>query len=374
MTPEPFAIDQVVLRLIKLPLKEPFTTSGWSTPHKTPIIVELRGAGISGWGEGAVPLFPFYNHETPQTVLHILRDFAVPLFAKERPQTPQDLAALLTRIQRNGFARAALEMAYWDWHAKAKGMPLYKLLGGKRDEIPVGVSIGLQKDLDILASKVAEFQAQGYRRIKIKIGPGKDLALVERLCSEFPGLPLMVDANSAYTLDSARVFVDMNKFNLLMIEQPLHETDIYEHSLLQRELSNPICLDESIESVREARAAIELRSCKIINIKPGRVGGLTESIKIHDLCLQSGIPVWCGGMLESGIGRAINMALATLPGFSLPGDISESKRYYHQDIVEPDIAFASGGILRLPESPGIGFNVNQERLKAATIHEETIAV
>ncbi|MBN8548199.1 MAG: o-succinylbenzoate synthase [Deltaproteobacteria bacterium] len=365
-----FQIEEVVLRVVKLPLKEPFTTSLWTTPHKTPILVEMRGQGISGWGEGAVPLFPFYNHETPQTVLHILRDFALPLFFKEKPKTPPELAQLLKRIQRNGFARAALEMAYWDWTAKAQGKPLYQLLGGARQEIPVGVSVGIQKDTATLLKKVGEFREQGYQRIKIKIAPGKDLEPVKALLTEFPGLPLMVDANSAYTLKSAAIFREMNQYPLLMIEQPLHETDIYEHSLLQKELSNPICLDESIESLREAEAAIALRSCKIINIKPGRVAGLTESVAIHDYCQRHDIPVWCGGMLESGIGRATNMALATLPNFRYPGDISESSRYYHEDIVEPDITLRPGGTLQLPSSPGIGFEVNMKRIEGLKQLEE----
>lgn len=366
--------DEIVLRLIKLPLKEPFTTSSWTTPHKTPIIVELRGEGVSGWGECAVPLFPFYNHETPQTVLHILKEFAIPLFRNEKPQTPQETARILNRIQRNGFARAGLEMAFWDWSAKRAGIPLYKFLGGVRNTIEAGVSIGIQKDIASLIEKAGAYREQGYRRVKIKIAPGKDIEPVRALLKEFPNMPLMVDANSAYRLEQSAIFQEMNDCPLLMIEQPLHETDIYEHSLLQRELKNPICLDESIESIREARAAVELEACRIINIKPGRVGGLTESIAIHDFCASRNIPVWCGGMLESGIGRAINMALATLPNFKFPGDISESKRYYHEDIVEPDIAFKSGGVLELPEKAGIGFDVNMDRLRKLTQHEERISL
>ncbi len=366
-------IDEIVLRVLKLPLKEPFTTSSWTTPEKNPIIVELRGQGISGWGESAVPLFPFYNHESPKTVLHILRDFAVPLFQREKPQTPQDLAKVLSRIQRNGFARAGLEMAFWDWSAKRAGQPLYRFLGGKRNTIPVGVSVGIQKDLAQLVDKVGEFVAQGYQRIKIKIGPGKDIEPVRALLQAYPEIPLMVDANSAYTLDQAEVFEAMNAFELLMIEQPLHETDIYEHSLLQLRLKNPICLDESIESLRDAKTAVALKACKIVNIKPGRVGGLSEALAIHDFCASQGVPVWCGGMLESGIGRALNMALATLPNFKFPGDISEGKRYYHEDIVEPDIVLKPGGLLEIPERPGIGFAVHAERLEKLTQYEERIA-
>lgn len=374
MSQAPLSIEEIVVRIPKLALRAPFTTSGWTTTHKTPLIVELRGGGISGWGEGAVPNAPFYNHETPQTALHVLTEFAIPMFIKEKPANPEALGTLLSRIQRNGFARAALEMAYWDWTAKAQGVPLYRLLGGTRSTIPVGVSIGIQKSTSELCEQVARFVAQGYQRIKIKVAPGKDLALVEAIYKEFPNVPLMVDANSAYTLDTAAVFEQMNRWKLLMIEQPLHETDIYQHSLLAPRLTNPVCLDESIESARDALAAIELKACSIINIKPGRVGGLTEARVIHNLCASRKIPVWCGGMLESGIGRAANMALASLPNFTYPGDISESQRYYFEDIVEPEISLQPGGILQIPERPGIGFEVSYERLDRITESVQRIAV
>ena len=362
----PFQIERIILRRLRLKLKEPFTTSGWTTTHKTPVVVELQGGGISGWGECAVPNTPFYNHETPETVVHILRDFAVPLFRKLCPQDPVECAVGLKKIQRNGFARAGLEMAYWDWYAKATGASLSKLLGGTRSEIPVGVSIGIQKDESALLDKVAAFIEKGYQRIKIKVAPGKDIAPVAAIMKRFPSVPLMVDANSAYSLEQAVVFEEMNQFKLLMIEQPLHETEIYEHSLLAPRLKNPICLDESIESARDARAALALKACSIINIKPGRVGGLSEACAIHDLCHAQGIPVWCGGMLESGIGRAANIALASLPGFTLPGDISESSRYYEEDIVEPEIMLKPGGMLAVPSQPGIGFAVDNARLERVT--------
>jgi O-succinylbenzoate synthase len=369
-----FEIDEIVVRVLRLPLKEPFTTSSWTTPHKTPIVVELKGQGLSGWGEAAVPLFPFYNHESPQTVLHILKDFAIPIFSKERPESPQEANKALKRIQRNGFARGVLEMAYWDWSAKKAGLPLYRFLGGERSEIPVGVSIGIQKDATKLVSKVAEYLESGYQRIKIKIAPGNDLDPVKILFREFPEIPLMVDANSAYTLATSGVFEEMDAYPLLMIEQPLHETDIYQHSLLQKKLRIPICLDESIESLWDAEAAISMGSCKILNIKPGRVGGLSEAVAIHRYCSKKSIPVWCGGMLESGIGRAANMALATLPNFTFPGDISESKRYYHEDIVAPEIVLQKGGVLKLPDGPGIGFAVLSDALDRVTISKEVIKV
>ncbi len=374
MSESKFRIEQIVIRILKLELKEPFTTSGWTTTHKTPLLVELRGGGVVGWGEGAVPNAPFYNHETPQTALHILRDFAVPLFLREKPTSPEALAKILSRIQRNGFARAALEMAYWDWTAKAAGVPLFRALGGERTEIPVGVSIGIQSSPELLVEKVGRYVEQGYKRIKLKVAPGRDLQFVEAVFRAFPNVPLMIDANSAYTLEAAKVFEEMNRYKLLMIEQPLHETDVYQHSLLAKRVTNPICLDESIESVRDAEAAIELGACSIINIKPGRVGGLTEARRIHDLCASRSVPVWCGGMLESGVGRAANMALATLPGFTLPGDISESSRYYRSDIVEPEIKFSQAGDLKLREEPGIGFDVNLERLRAVTELEEVVSV
>lgn len=372
MTGSPvFQIDEVVLRVVQLPLKEPFTVSFGTVKERDQIVVELRGGGISGWGESAVLPFPFYNHETPQTALHILRDFAVPMFFANKPGTPQDTAAVFRHIVGNRIARSGLEMAYWDWLAKSKGLPLYKLLGGSRSEIPVGISIGIYEQDDVLLERVAQFLEKKYHKIKIKIAPGKDINLVEKIFARFGKIPLMVDANSAYTVADLQLFKDLDQFELMMIEQPLRERDIYQHSKLQQEIRNPICLDESIEDAEDAEAALELGSCRIINIKPGRVGGFTESKAIHDLCARNKIGVWCGGMLETGIGRAANIAVATLPNYIYPGDIGESSRYYHEDIVEPEIVLSPGGTMTASERPGIGVEVQAERLKKYTKLQES---
>jgi O-succinylbenzoate synthase len=367
-----FAVEEVVLHVVSLPAREPFVTSYGSIDRKTPIIIELRGNGIRGFAEAPIPPFPFYSHETTQSALYLLKEFAIPMFFKERPESPQALAKILKKIVGNPFARGGLEMAYWDFCAKQKNIPLYRLLGGKRNRIPAGVSIGIKKNLDELVDAVGAYLEKRYHRIKIKIAPGHERGPVERLFKEFPQIKLMVDANSAYSLDQAKVFKELDSYPLLMIEQPLHETDIYEHSLLQRELKNPICLDESIESVLDAEAALALGSCRVINIKPGRVGGLSEALAIHDAAQARGVPVWCGGMLESGVGRSINMALATLENFKFPGDISESKRYYHEDIVDPEIVLTADGYLELQEGPGIGFQVNEKQLAKLTLTKEVV--
>ncbi|MBN8549111.1 MAG: o-succinylbenzoate synthase [Deltaproteobacteria bacterium] len=369
-----FQIEEVVVRIVRLPLIEPFRVSFGTVKDRDQIVVELRGGGISGWGESAVLPFPFYNHETPGTAQHILKDFAIPLFKKERPTSPQETNRVFEKIVGHRIARSGVEMAYWDWEAKAKGIPLYKHLGGTRSEVPVGISVPLFDDINVLLDRIAGFLEKGYHKIKIKIGPGEDLKLVEAIYTRFGEIPLMVDANSAYTLEHISLFKDLDRFKLMMIEQPLRHDDIFDHAKLQREIKNPICLDESIEHVHDAASAIELGSCKIINIKPGRVGGLTESKKIHDLAAQHGVGVWCGGMLETGIGRAANIAIATLPNYKYPGDIGESARYYHEDIVDPSIALSPRGTMVLPDKPGIGFDVNLERLKKYTRHEERFSM
>lgn len=366
-----FRIEQVVVRQVRLPQREAFTTSFGTTNGKTPLIVELHGDGIVGYGESAVPLFPFYNHETPQTALHILRDFAIPLLFEKRPETPQAVATVLGKIIGNPFARAGLEMAYWDWYAKRLSTPLSRLLGGERRTIPVGVSIGLQSDTDALCAQVEQYLAQGYRRIKIKISPGKDLTLVEALYERFGDqLPLMVDANSAYRAEDFAALQALDTFPLLMIEQPLREGDLYQHAQLQRSLRTPICLDESVSCRDDAEAAIAMGSCRVVNIKPGRVAGLTEALEIQARCAAAGMAVWCGGMLETGIGRAHNMALASLESFTFPGDISESARYYHEDVVSPAITLGEGGTLTIPEGAGIGFEVDRDALERFTLHVE----
>lgn len=364
-----FEIEQVIVRVIRLPLIEPFKVSFGTVKERDQIIVEVVGQGISGWGECAVLPFPYYNHETAQTALHILSDFAIPILFRSKSKSPVDLHEALDVIVGNRIARSGLDMAYWDWVAKSKGLPLYTILGGKRSEIPVGISVPLYDDTEVLLDRIGAFLEKKYHKIKIKIAPSQDINLIEAIVKRFGEIPLMVDANSAYSLEDIDLFKRMDEYNLMMIEQPLEEDDIYNHSKLQRAIRNPICLDESIEHVRDTATAIELGSCKIINIKPGRVGGLTESKAIHDLAAKHGVGVWCGGMLETGIGRAINMSIATLPNYIYPGDIGESSRYYHEDIVSPEIKLTASGTLKLLDKPGIGFSVNKEALDKFTSHK-----
>lgn len=371
MTTKSFPIEKVVVRVVSLPLKAPFTTSFGTIAKREQIIVEIVGGGFSGWGESAVLPFPFYNPETLTTARHILADFAIPIFFQDAAIEPEILSDALDRIVGNRIARSGLEMALWDWSAKSAGIPLYRKLGGVRNEIAVGVSIGIQSDIGALLDSIAKFQQEGYQRIKIKIAPGNDLQLLEAIFSKFPDVPLMVDANSAYSLDDLGTLKAIDAYKLLMIEQPLREDDIYQHSILQKQLRNAICLDESIEHEHDAQTAIELGSCRVINIKPGRVGGLTQSRRIHDRAQKAGLVVWCGGMIETGIGRAANMAIATLPQFTFPGDISESRRHFHDDFVEPEITLSAGGKLIIPEKPGIGFEVNREKLERYTLQSET---
>ena len=354
-------IDRIELRLIKMNLVAPFETSFGVELDEQHIIVRVDAGGVTGWGECVAMADPFYSYETNQTAWHILRDYMIPKVLKQDIADPEEVIARGSRVRGHNMAKAGLEFALWDLFAKARGLSLSKTLGGTRERIPVGVSVGLQSSPAELVKKVTGYLSEGYSRIKIKIAPGRDLDMVAAVRKEFPKILLQVDANSAYTLDSVKLFRAMDEYNLLLIEQPLGYDDIYDHSKLQRELKTPICLDESIHTVADARAALELNSCRIINIKPGRVGGYAESIKIHDLCAASNVPVWHGGMLESGIGRAGNVALASLPNFTLPGDISASKRYYTEDIVEPAFEVAADGTMGVPTKPGIGVDVVMDR-------------
>jgi O-succinylbenzoate synthase len=320
-------IEKIELRHIKMVLVSPFVTSMGTEYDEEHIIVRVDGDGVTGWGESVAEGTPFYSYETVPTAWHILKDFLIPSILGKDIANVDEAIASYAKVRGHMMAKAGLEAALWDAFAKTKGISLSQMMGGTYKKIDVGVSIGIQSSVAELVKKVEGYLAEGYKRIKIKISPGYDLQFVEALRKEFPNILLQVDANSAYTLDDIDIFRKMDNYNLLLIEQPLGYEDIFDHSKLQRELKTPICLDESIHSLDDTRAAIELDSCRIINIKPGRVGGFTESKLIHDYCASMNIPVWCGGMLESGIGRAGNVALASLSNFSLPGDISASKRY-----------------------------------------------
>ncbi len=360
-------IERIELRHVRLVLVSPFVTSMGTEYDEEHIIVRVDAEGITGWGESVAEGTPFYSYETVDTAWHILKDFLIPsVLGKDITQVSEAIETY-AKVRGHMMAKAGLEAALWDALAKEQGKSLSRMLGGVRKKIDVGVSIGIQPSVTDLVRKVEGYLREGYKRIKIKIAPGHDLQFVEALRKEFPDLMLQVDANSAYALEDIALFRKMDGYGLLLIEQPLGYEDIYDHSKLQRELKTPICLDESIHSLDDTRAAIELDSCRVINIKPGRVGGFTESIFIHDYCASKGIPVWHGGMLESGIGRAGNVALASLPNFTLPGDISASSRYYSQDIVEPAFFVNSDGTMDVPVNPGIGVEVNMKSLDNVTV-------
>ena len=364
-------IKSIELRHIRMELVSPFVTSMGTEYDEEHIIVRVDADGFTGWGESVAEGTPFYSYETVQTAWHILKDFLIPSILGKDLKNVAEAIALNAKVRGHMMAKAGLEAALWDAFAKSQNISLSKMLGGTRDEVDVGVSIGIQSSVPGLIKKVEGYLAEGYRRIKIKISPGFDMQFVEVLRKQFPHLLLQVDANSAYTLDDINLFKKMDEYNLSLIEQPLGYEDIFDHSKLQRELKTPICLDESIHSLDDTRAAIELDSCRIINIKPGRVGGFTESKLIHDYCASMNIPVWHGGMLESGIGRAGNVALASLPNFTLPGDISASKRYYREDIVEPEFTVNPDGTMNVPTGPGIGVSVNMKMLEKVTVFKES---
>jgi o-succinylbenzoate synthase len=365
-------VRKITLREIRMPLVTPFETSFNRLTHRRMLIVKADADGIPGWGESVAGEGPFYAPETVETAWQILRDFIWPILKGREIGSASDVWELLSPIRGHNMAKGALEAALWDAEARQKGMPLWKLLGGVRNEISCGVSIGIKETLDDLVSTVERELAAGYQRIKIKIKPGWDIEPVERLRQNFPGIRLMVDANSAYRLEDWPHLKRLEAYYLMMIEQPLGWDDIYSHAELQRKLDTPICLDECIHSEEHARAAIELGACRIINIKLGRVGGYTPSRRIHDLCKSRQIPVWCGGMLESGIGRAHNIALSTLENFSLPGDVTASRRYWVEDVIDPEVTVTPQGTIRVPEGPGIGYTPRLDRIEELTARKEVL--
>jgi O-succinylbenzoate synthase len=328
--------------------------------------------GISGWGESTAGEDPFYSYETVETAWHILRDFLWPILKDQEIASASEVWDMLARVRGHNMAKGSLEAAIWDAEAKQKNIPLAKLLGGVREEISCGVSIGIQPTIQHLLAKVEKELAAGYQRIKIKIKPGTDIEPARALRERFPRVRLMVDANSAYRLEDVALLKKLDSLYLIMIEQPLGWDDIYSHAQLQRQLDTPICLDECIHDVEHARAAIEIGACRIINIKLGRVGGHTPAKRIHDICQAKSIPVWCGGMLESGIGRAHNIAMSTLPNFTLPGDVSASRRYWNEDIIEPEVEVTRQGTIRVPSAPGIGYSPRLDRMESLTHRMEVL--
>ena len=352
-------IDRVEMREIRMKLREPFEVSSGVSHDRRVLLVTLYSGRLAAWGECVAGETPAYSYETTDTAWSVLTDLILPRVSGSVMESSADLLNAFEGIRGHPMAKAAVEMAAWDLEAKARGGSLASLLGGVRDSVPVGVSIGLQRTDDELHRKVAGYIEEGYARIKIKIKPGHDIGILKGLRDRFPDVSLMADANSAYSLEDLPRLKELDELDLMMIEQPLAHDDYLDHALLQGELETPICLDESIRSVRDAALALELGACRIINIKPGRVGGLSAAKAIHDLCVSHEMPVWCGGMLESGVGRAHNVALASLPGFTLPGDISASKRYWREDIVTPEFVL-DGGAVDVPSGAGIGVEVRED--------------
>lgn len=365
-------LRKITLREIHLRLLSPFETSFGKSDLRRILLLEADVDGVTGWGESTAGENPFYSYETVETAWLILRDYLWPLLKGKEIAAASEVWDLLVPVRGHNMAKAALETALWDAEAKKKNLPLAKVLGGTRDEIPCGVSIGIQPTTAALIAKVEEALSAGYQRIKIKIKPGRDIEPVRMLRERFPNIRLMADANSAYHLEDAPLLKQLDTFYLIMIEQPLGWDDIFSHAKLQRQMDTPICLDECIHDVEHARAAIEIQACKIINIKLGRVGGHTSARRIHDLCQTNSIPVWCGGMLESGIGRAHNIAMSSLPNFSLPGDVSASRRYWAEDIIDPEVEVTPQGTIRVPSAPGIGYQPRLDRIESLTQRHEVL--
>ncbi|HEX7057664.1 MAG TPA: o-succinylbenzoate synthase [Bacilli bacterium] len=361
----------VTLYHTRMTLKAPFVTSFGAVHERDGILVEVKDAeGLSGWGECVAFAFPWYTEETIETCRHMLVDFLIPLLRQKVISRPSEVFPLFSGIRRNYMAKAAIECAIWDLYAKQRNEPLAHALGGVRPAIEVGVSLGIAP-ISQLLQQIEDYLAAGYKRVKVKIKPGFDVQALREIRRHFPDIALQADANSAYTLDDLPLLQALDEFQLLMIEQPLAADDIIQHATLQRKLATPVCLDESIVTCEDAENAIALGSCRVINVKLGRVGGFAQAKRIHDLCRAHGIAVWCGGMLETGIGRAHNIALASLAQFTLPGDISASSRYWEQDIIVPEV-IVQNGTIRVPDTPGIGYSVDGERLQRATVHRETI--
>jgi o-succinylbenzoate synthase len=364
-------IEAVTLRKLKMRLKTPFETSFGITRDRTVVLVELLADGVTGWAEVTTTEGPFFNSETPETAWLIIRGFLVPLLLGKEIRSTSEIPAIFAAIRGHEMACAAAENALWDVEAQQKNLPLAKLLGGAHSEIECGVSLGLQATPEVLLEKVAVELRAGYQRIKLKIKPGKDLAFVRAVRNANPNILLSVDANSAYTLADVDHLQRFDEFGLLMMEQPLWWDDIANHAKLQKRLKTPICLDESIRHVRDAETALDLGAARIINIKLGRVGGHSSARKIQALCLARNVPVWCGGMLESGVGRAHNIALSSLPGFTLPGDVSASKRYWEEDIIDPPVEVSPTGTIQVPISSGLGYHVRRDLIERWTIEKET---
>lgn len=369
----PFTIDQIILRQVRMPLVHFFETSFGRTYHRDIILVEVVGDGVSGWGEVTAGENPFYNEEWTGSIWPLLTEYVAPRILGHTFESPEDVGERASHIRGHYMARGGLEAATWDLYARQREEPLWKTIGGgARREIACGVSIGIQDSPEQLLAKIEAELAAGYQRIKLKIKPGWDVDIIRQVRERFPAIKLMADANSAYTLRDAEHLKRLDEFYLMMIEQPLAHDDIIDHADLQAMLQTPICLDECIRTARHAEQAIRMGAARIINIKLGRVGGFAEAKRIHDVCQANRIPVWCGGMLESGIGRAHNVALSTLPNFVLPGDVSASKRYWTRDITVPPIEVTQRGMINVSDSPGFGYDIDHEYLASLTVRHQVL--
>lgn len=367
------AIDlkKIKLHALSMTLNNPFTTSFGTVSDRDFYIIEaINQEGQRGFGESVAFSTPWYTEETTETNYHMMRDFLIPMLETQPIHHPDDVTKIFAPIRGNNMAKAAIEGAIWDLYAKQKNTPLSKALGGTKKTIDVGISIGIQPTMDDLLTTIKQSVQNGYKRVKLKIKPGHDMDVLEIVRQHFPDLPILADANSAYTLEDIEHLQQLDDFNLMMIEQPLGHDDIVDHATLQKNMATPICLDESIHSLNDVRHAIQLGSCQIINVKSGRVGGLTEAKRIHDYCAIHHMPVWCGGMLESGIGRAHNIALSTLPNFKFPGDIAGSTHYWQKDIITPEVVVNEGQI-KISNQSGIGYELNHRAMKQFSQQVET---
>ena len=360
-------IDTVEIHQLSMPLVSQFETSKHVERDRECLLIHVEGDGNEGWGECVAQRVPWYSYESIGTAWHVLEDFLVPAVLETELEAPSEFSERVAGIKGHPMAKAGLEMAIWDLAGQISGEPLAEMLGGERTQVEVGVSIGIQEDVKTLLEVVRNHLNEGYRRVKLKIKPGMDLEYVEAVREAHPDLALQVDANAAYDTNRSKIFEQMDQYELVLIEQPYPEEDLLAHADLQARVSTPVCLDESIDSVTMARQALDLDACRIVNIKAGRVGGLTEAVKIHDLCSARNVPVWCGGMLETGVGRASNLALASLPGFTLPGDISATDRYYELDVAKPRFTLNSDGTINVPTNPGLGVDVDQSALEHFTV-------
>jgi o-succinylbenzoate synthase len=365
-------IDAIYLRELRIPLVKPFVTSFGPTTDRRILLVEIKGEGLTGWGECVAGEHPYYSYETIDTAwLTLSSELAPRLMAADLPHSGK-CSSIFKQVRGHRMAKAALENAIWDLEAQVRGVPLAQLLGGTREVINCGVSIGIQSSIKVLLEEIEKELVAGYQRIKLKCKPGWDMDVFAAVRSRWPEVAFSCDANSSYRMKDMDAIVTWDQFDLMMIEQPLWADDFYFHSMLQRRMETPICLDESIRNRRDALAAIEMESCKIINIKVGRVGGFSEAIGVHNVAQERGIRVWCGGMLETGIGRAHNIALSSLPNFLLPGDVSASMRYWKEDIIDPVVEVSKAGQIVVPDSPGRGFEVRTDLVERLTVRKEEV--